>query len=303
MCIRDSSRFVRGNFFIPDARRGWVKYAYKEAVRICEKENIDTVLTTSPPHSAQLVGLMLKKKFNLKWIADLRDPWTDIYYYSEFNHMAFAKKLDLKYEKKVIENADKIITVSNELKNIFASKSVNIDPEKIKVIPNGYDPEDFIIKNKSSGKEEFVITYTGTIADSYKPDVFFRALKRSADKIPDVKIKLKFIGSPSGSLIKEIKDISLSNNLEVIETVPHDKSVEFLMESTALLLVIPDIDNDKGILTGKLFEYLAARKPIICIGPPDGDAAAIINECDAGKTFSRKMENEISEYILSLIHI
>ncbi|MCY7361395.1 MAG: glycosyltransferase, partial [Ignavibacteria bacterium] len=170
------SRFIRGNFFIPDGRKGWINFAFREACRIIEKENIKTVVTTSPPHSAQIVGLKLKKKYNLNWIADLRDSWTDIYYYNEFSHRKFAKEKDLKYEKNVLENADKIITVGKNLKEIFVKKSKKINPQKVFVIPNGYDEEDF--KNKpieieketeteieTETENEFIITYTGTLAE------------------------------------------------------------------------------------------------------------------------------------------
>lgn len=296
------SRFIRGNFFIPDARKGWIKYAFREACGIIERENIKTVITTSPPHSVQLTGLRLKKKYNINWIADLRDPWTDIYYYNEFRHMKFAKKADLKFEKEVLENADKIITVGKSLKEIFSAKSEKINPDKIIVITNGYDEEDFPEKETASAfpDNEFIITYTGTLAESYHPGVFFTALKKVTDKYPGKKFRLRFIGNPASSVTEQIKSISLGNILEVIPTVPHDKSVRYLMQSSALLLVIPDIENDKGILTGKLFEYLAARKPVICIGPEDGDAAQIISECEAGKTFGRNSGEAISEYIEEL---
>lgn len=296
------SRFVRGNFFIPDARKGWIRFAFEESCRIIEKENIKTIITTSPPHSAQLAGLKLKKRYDhLNWIADLRDPWTDIYFYNEFNHLGIAKKIDLKFERLVLENADIILTVSKSIKDLFLTKSPKIISDKIYVIPNGFDPEDFPSKNEVSG-EEFIITYTGTLAESYNPSVFFNALKKITEKFTGIKFKLRFIGDPAAVLIEEIKKLSMKHILELIPSVSHDKSVQFLLQSTVLLLVIPEIKNDKGILTGKLFEYLAAQKPIICIGPPDGDAAEIINECNAGRTFGRDSENQIYEYLENLVN-
>lgn len=293
------SRFVRGNFFIPDARRGWTNFAFEESCKIIEKEKIDTVLVTSPPHSAQLAGLRLKKKFNVRWIADIRDPWTDIYFYNEFKHLLFAKKLDKKYERVVLENADKIITVGEHLKEQFAQKSDKIKKENIIVIPNGFDEEDFVSKNNITvySQQEFIITYTGTLAESYNPLVFFTALKKLTEKFPDIKITLRFVGNPALSVIEKIKNISLSENIELIPTVSHEESIRYLLKSTLLLLVIPEIKNDKEILTGKLFEYLAAMKPVICIGPRDGDAALVIKECNAGITFERNMENEIYKYL------
>jgi len=295
------SRFVRGNFFIPDARKGWIKFAFDDACKIIEKENISTVITTSPPHSAQLVGLKLKKKYDfMNWIADLRDPWTDIYYYNEFSHLDIAKNIDLKYERLVLENADAVTTVSKSLKELFATKSEKINKEKIYVIANGFDEDDFRVKEGLT-TDEFIITYTGTLAENYNPTVFFEALKKTTEKFPEIKFKLRFIGNFAMSLIAEIKKLSLREILDLIPTVNHEKSVQYLLQSTILFLVIPKIENDKGILTGKLFEYLAAKKPIVCIGPSDGDAAEIINECNAGKTFERNAESNIANYLEQLV--
>ncbi|MFZ1321553.1 MAG: glycosyltransferase family 4 protein [Ignavibacteria bacterium] len=302
--IQKLSRFIRGNFFIPDARKGWIKFAFEAACKIIEKEKIDIVLTTSPPHSAQLVGLKLKKKYGINWIADLRDPWTDIYYYKEFKHLPFAERLDKKYERLVLENADKIITVSSDLKRMFLQKSESIDGKKISIIPNGFDEDDFKnLKKYDNPKNEFIISYTGTLAESYNPQIFFDALKKVIAENPEVNIKLRFIGSPADSLMNKIREMSMSSNLEVIPSVSHEKSIEYLNESTMLLLVIPEVKNDKGILTGKLFEYLASGKTIVCIGPEDGEAAEIISECNAGKTFNRNNGNELYEYLSSLLMI
>ncbi len=297
--LQKITRFIRGNFFIPDARRGWVKFATREAGRLIENEKIDTVFCTSPPHSVQLCGLYLKKKYGVKWIADLRDPWTDIYYYDEFYHMPFAKITDRILERKVLENADSVITVSDELKQLFLSKSKKISPSKIYVIQNGYDEDDFRGIEGEPGND-FVISYTGTLADSYDPTVFLRALRTAIEKTKGIRIVLHLIGNPSESVMKKAAELSIADNVKFTPTVTHDKSVRMLLDSDALLLIIPNVKNDKGILTGKLFEYLASRKPIIAIGPVEGDADKIIKECKAGRMFSREDESEITGYILEL---
>lgn len=294
------SRFIRGNLFIPDARRGWVKYAYEKSKELIEKENIETVLTTSPPHSTQLVGLKLKKNFEINWIADLRDPWTDIHYYDEFRHLSYAKKLDLKYEREVLENADKVITISNSFKELFSRKSEKINPSKIFVITNGYDTVDFKGKRESPEKE-FIITVTGTIPENYNPYVFIDALKKIKDEFQEIKFKLRVVGNAATSVINYISKTGLENELELIPTVSHDKAVGYLLSSTILFLVIPQFQNEKGLIPAKLFEYLAAGKTIFCLGPLDCEAAKIIEDCNAGKTFDRNMVEELTEYFRQLV--
>lgn len=294
------SRFIRGNFFIPDARKGWIKYAFEESCRLIEEKQINIVLTTSPPHSVQQIGLKLKKKYNIKWIADLRDPWTDIYYYNEFHHHFLAKKLDMKYEKQVLECADKIITVSSPLKDLFVNKSNKIESSKVSIIPNGFDQKDFQEKEESS-QDEFIITYTGTLADSYNPNVFFDSFNKVISRYSEVKFKLIFLGNLASSVVDYLRKVVSAKHLEILPFVTHEESIKYLLRSTVLFLVIPQIKHDKGILTGKLFEYLAAKKPIVCIGPEDGDAAFIINECQSGKTFNRTMELQLTQYLEELI--
>ena len=278
------ARFIRGNFFIPDSRKGWNNFAYKKAVEILEKENIDTVITTSPPHSTQLIGLKLKETQNIKWIADLRDPWTDIYYYKSMLHTKWAKQKDLNYEKRVIEKSDKVVVVSDSIKQLLLNKSNLVQESKIHIIPNGFDEDDFLVSSKNNNSK-FLLSYVGTITKDYPLD----SIKKS---ISNLNINLEFTGKadePTKLLLNEVA--SFNNH------VKHKESINLLLASDMLLLVIPKISNNKGILTGKLFEYLGARKPILCIGPTDGDAAKIIEECKAGKTFDYSDENGIYDFI------
>ena len=282
--LQKIARFVRGNFFIPDSRKGWNDFAYKKAVKVLEKENIDTVITTSPPHSTQLVGLKLKETLNIKWIADLRDPWTDIYYYKSMLHTKWAKRKDLNYEKGVIEKSDKIVVVSDSIKQLLINKSNLIQESKIHVIPNGFDEEDFSVSSTNKNNK-FLLSYVGTITKDYPLD----SIKKS---ITNLNINLEFTGKADHPTKHLLNEIAGFNN-----HVKHKESINLLLASDMLLLVIPKIANNKGILTGKLFEYLGARKPILCIGPTDGDAAKIIQECKAGKTFDYSDENGIYEFI------
>lgn len=291
-------RFVRGNFFLPDARRGWNKYAIKEAIKLIESNKIDVILTSSPPHSTQLIGHKLKEKYGLPWIADLRDPWTDIYYYKDLFPTWLAKKIDTYYERKVLVSADKIIVVSESIKTLFLKKSTKIKPENIVVIPNGYDSADFTDINHKKNSE-FTISYTGTIAKSYDLETFAQACKLS---FTDKKraIKLRFVGNTGEFLLPIMKRFGLESYAELLATVDHKTSIEYLLSSDALLLLIPNSSENKGILTGKLFEYLGSKKPIIGIGPQEGDAAKIIANCNAGKMIQFGDVEELSNYLNQL---
>jgi len=294
-------RFVRGNFFIPDARRGWVRFAVKAASELIEKEKIDTVFVSSPPHSSQLIGMELKEKYKVRWIADMRDPWTDIYYYKDLLQTKFAASRDAVYERQVLEGADEVISVSDPINEMFLSKSTKLKREKFHIIPNGYDSDDF----KNAGKSQadfFQVTYVGTMADIYRPAILFEAFQRLVKEFSVEKndIQLTMVGS-SASAIKQIMEASGVDKIaEFIPHVDHSAAIEFMQKADVLLLVIPDVENSEGILTGKLFEYLGAGKPIVGLGPKGGKAAAIIEECEAGKLFERSKSEELYLYLKEL---
>lgn len=292
--LQKVSKFLRGNFLLPDPRKGWNKYALKKATELIREFKIDTVVTTSPPHSTQLIGLSLKQKFNIRWIADLRDPWTDIYYYNQFKHTALARKIDLNFEREVVENADLLITVSEDVKRIFAEKSKHPIAAKTVVIPNGYDEDDFRIKpQKPDGKK--VITYTGTISEAYDVSGLLEAIGNL-----DVKIRqnflIRFVGKVPPVIVQNFESAGIS--VELTGYVDHSKSIEYLFLSDLLLMVVPRVKNNRGIITGKFFEYLASGKPVLAIGPVDGDLAGLIVETNCGRIFGYEDAEGIGEFIL-----
>jgi glycosyltransferase involved in cell wall biosynthesis len=274
-------RFIRGNFFIPDPRKGWNRFAISQACKLIETENIKHIITTSPPHSTQLIGLELKKRFpEITWVADLRDPWTDIYYYDSFYHTPLARKLDAKYEKKVLLHADRIITVGKSLKKSFCVKLPGIEG-KTRVITNGYDPDDFA---GPAGLKPgiFTISYIGTLSDSYPVAGFLAAVESLFKK--GIIIRLRFVGSLSPQQKNLVISVTGSKNSEFFPYVKHMEAIRYMKEASLLLLIIPDHHSNKSIITGKLFEYLASARPVLCIGPVDGDAADILGSTGNGRT-------------------
>lgn len=292
------ARFARGNFFIPDARRGWNKHAYKMAVRLIEEHNINTVITTSPPHSTQLIGLKLKKKLGVNWIADFRDPWTDIYYYDKFYPTLLARRLDRRLEASTLLGADKVIVVSDNMVDMFASKDRSLSRDKFEVIPNGFDPVDFEGVASQSDSDLFTITYAGTITDQYPLKDFLEVLSN-----PDIssRVRLRFFGRRDQKTESLLESYKSKFDLQLESYVEKRDLNHKLLQSELLLLIIPDIENNKGILTGKLFDYLGSGRPILNIGPTDGDAAHILDGTVAGKTLSYNDQEGMLQMMKELI--
>jgi glycosyltransferase involved in cell wall biosynthesis len=292
------TRFVRGNFFIPDPRKGWNKYAFSKACEIIESQSLNHLITTSPPHSTQLIGLKLKKRYpGIRWIADLRDPWTDIYYYKEFYPTCISRIIDSAYEKSVLVSADRIITVGKSLRESFCSKIQGLE-EKTEVITNGYDSEDFsgLVATSPS---IFTISYIGTLSDKYPINGLLGALREL--KIGRMDFRLRFTGYASSIQKDKIKSYLPGSEAEFLPYATHSSAIKSMLNSSILLLVIPDHHSSKGIITGKLFEYLASGKPVLCLGPTDGDAADIIEKCGHGKTFNYSDTGGIFEYLKTLV--
>lgn len=289
--------FFRSNLFIPDPRRGWLKYALKKAIELIDEYGIETVITTSPPHSTQLIGLKLKQKRQVRWIADLRDPWTDIYYYKILMHSFLSKRIDRYYEKKVLENSDKIITVNDDLGKLFKAKTPKVQSDKFFILPNGFDHQDFEGLNKGTS-EEFIISYTGTMSDQYNPDAFLLALSDFIhnDEIKDIRFKIT--GTFSSRIRNKISAMKLEAYFEYTTTLPHNEINQVQKNADLLLLLIPEVKYDQSIVTGKIFEYMASGNPILCLGPINGSAASILEESNSGRCFDREDISGIKDYII-----
>ncbi|MBU2649867.1 MAG: glycosyltransferase family 4 protein [Bacteroidetes bacterium] len=298
--MQKTSRFIRGNLFLPDSRIGWKRYAVDEGIRIISEYKINTIITTGPPHSVHLAGLELKNLTGVNWIADFRDPWTDIFYYDAFYHTRLAKRIDANLERKVVEGCHRLTIVSQALKDLIRKKSDKICPGKIVVLPNGFDEDDF----KTPGEppqNEFVITYTGSLTnDTGKMNVFVESLRNIKNEFPDIPVFCHFIGNINPSVYEIFARFGIADCVRTTPYVPHNESVSYLKKSTALILFLRRADYNKGILSGKIFDYLGAQKPIICIGPEDGNASQILQECQAGRAIDYENKEGIMSYLRDL---
>lgn len=291
------SRFLRGNLFVPDARKGWNYFAVKKAGELIKQYNIQFLITTSPPHSTQLAGLKLKELYpDLTWIADLRDPWTDIFYYSKMLHLPHIKKKDLRYEKTVLQNADIIITVSEFLRKIFLRKTGIEHHEKIHLVTNGFDHDDFTRPKASREDKIFKLTYVGTISDEYDLSGFIKAIEKVKAEIKE-ELRIVFTGNIclrwKQPLMEKFSDI-----IQFKGHIGHQEAIAEMQRADMLLLVVPDITQNEGIITGKIFEYLAASRPVLGIGPISGDAAIVLNKTRTGQMFSYHDHEAMYRFIM-----
>ena len=286
------SRWIRANIFIPDARVGWYFYALKRAKALIEKGDIDAVFTTGPPHSTHLIGRSLTRKYGLPWIADFRDPWVDIDFLEELPMTEAAKKRNASLEQSVLDEASVVLTVSPAMQRAFVAKTQT----PCRIIFNGYDHEDFE-KGEDRQTEAFVISHVGNMNAARNPKVLWKVLAGSLEKGLFPKTRIRLVGNVDGSVTQDIQKFNLTDRIDRIEYCAHDEAVQYMQSSSMLLLPINNVFSAKGIVTGKLFEYMATHEPILGIGPPDGDAAALLNETQAGKMFDYEDEDGVFSFL------
>lgn len=295
--IKKLSLWIRANMFIPDARKGWVRFAHKEAMKCIHENQYDAVLTTGPPHSTHLVGLRLKKELGIKWVADMRDPWTKVYTYKYMPMTEASKRKDLKLEKEVLKNADLVTVVSNGLREQFSKYN-----DHIEVVHNGFDEADLTRNQTVPSGDHFTLGYIGNFKPNQDVPVLWEVVKELVQEDASFKasFRLEVTGNIDPFILDEIKSLGWGEAVKLNGYLPHDEAVNKLYSSSCLLFVIPDDENNQLILTGKLFEYLASGKPMLSIGPVNGDAAGIISEAGRGKMIDYKNKEGLKSYLKEL---
>jgi glycosyltransferase involved in cell wall biosynthesis len=290
------SIWVRGNMFIPDARKFWIKPSIKFLKDYIQKEKIDIVISSGPPHSMHLIAMGLKKKLDIKWIADFRDPWTNIDFYKDLMLTKSADRKHHRLEREVLQTADEIISIGKTM----ATEFEEIRGRKVQVITNGFDADDFEMQDKESS-DDFVIVHVGSINADRNHTIFWEGLKELCIENTGFadKLRLRFIGKLDYSVIESVENFGLKDKFEQIEYVPHNQVKDYLFAADLLYLPLNNTPNSKGILSGKFFEYLATAKPILGIGHPKGDAAEIMQETKAGAMIDFSEKDMLKQFILN----
>ena len=290
--------YVRGNYFVPDARKFWIKPSVKFLENYIVDQKIDTIITTGPPHSLHLIGLGLKEKLDLKWFADFRDPWTEIGYHKKLKLTASAKAKHIALEKEVLTAADHIITTSFTTRTEFQAKT----SKPVTVITNGYDSSE---ENSSELDKKFTLAHIGSLLSGRNPENLWMVLKELCSENEEFKrdLILNFVGTVSKDVVDSIKEHGLDSHLNLPGYVSHRKANHIQKSSQVLLLLEIDSAETKGIIPGKLFEYMAAKRPIIAIGPKHWDVENILKETDAGNYFDYLEKSGLKAHILNLYEL
>jgi len=294
-------RFIRGNVFVPDPRKYWKRFAVSKAKALITTKNIPLVITAGPPHSTHFIGRELKKTLPVRWICDFHDLWTDIIFYNLLYKLPITKKMEQQLERNILESCDGILTVGEGYKAKLLSKSDQLSPDKIRIVPIGYDENMFLPKDAPSTEPVFTITYVGTIAAYYQPEVFFQAVKLLISKYPAAPVKLLFVGVVPPDMFNTIEAHGLANIWDYKAYVPHAEAVAYMKKATVLLLVNPVTKDEEMVIPGKLYEYMASKRPVINITSLKSETAAIIAQCGAGRTFDRTMLVPLTDYLESLL--
>jgi galactitol-specific phosphotransferase system IIB component len=273
--------YIRGNYFIPDARKNWVKPSVSFLSKYIQDNHIDTIITTGPPHSLHLIGLQLKNKFNINWIADFRDPWTTIGYHKALKLTSSSQDKHKDLEQNVLNSADQLVVTSMHTKNEFQKKT----SVPITVITNGYDSHSLKVEEKD---QKFTLSHIGSLLSDRNPNILWEVISEliKENNAFSKAFELQLIGVVSDDVKETLDEFGLKAYTKVVGYVTHNEAIKYQLASRLLLLIEIDSEDTKAIIPGKLFEYLISETPILAIGPEGSDIERIITSTNTGTYFN-----------------
>ena len=286
--------FIRGNYFIPDARVGWVNPSVVFLKHYLKTHPVDCIISSGPPHSLHLIGLELQKDLHLPWIADFRDPWTTIHYHKSLLLTKASAGKHKALESLVLNTANHILVTSPSTQKEFSL----LTTKPITVITNGFEPLALTPQGLDAG---FSIAHIGSLLTKRNPTVLWEVLSELVKEDPvfaqDLEISLT--GVVSDEVLSSIALVGLTKNTTLKGYVPHKQAVMLQHKAQILLLLEQDSEDTKAIIPGKLFEYLQAHRPIIAIGPKGSDIEGIINTTESGVYIAVNQKEALKKQLLT----
>lgn len=287
--------FIRGNFFVPDPRAGWVKGSVRFLKSYLREHPVDAVVTTGPPHSMHLIGLGLKKACGVRWIADFRDPWTEMFYFKHLGLLPCVERKHRRLEQQVLDGCDAVIAVSPLVQADFAACTKT----PVHLITNGFDPDDFAFDTQEPASAlhddgKFKVVHTGLFASDGNPLGLWKALADRCAASPEfaAALEIRLAGKTDPEILAAVREAGLGDKLKDLGYLPHDLTAREQRGADLLILPLRQEPEYAKVLPGKIFEYLAARRPVMGIGQEDGAAAAVLRDSGAGEMFSWDAQEE-----------
>jgi len=294
-----AAMWVRGNFFRPDPRCMWIRPSVKYLKKYLEEHPVDLIVSTGPPQSMHLIGRRLAKETGLPWIADFRDPWTKIFYFKHLSMTRATEKWHHRMEKKVLDEATAVVAVSPLVQKDFQQ----VTKTPVVLITNGFDENDYPdmnVSEMSGGHEkDFTITHTGLFAADGNPTVLWDVLADKCRKDSEFRnrLKIRLVGKTDIQIIGTIEDAGLKDNLIDLGYQPHEVAVDEQRKASLLILPLRKEPEYKAVLPGKLFEYIASRRPVLGIGQPDGAMAMIMDSTKTGTVLDWNDREAVDRFI------
>lgn len=288
--------WIRGNFFIPDARSFWIKPSVKYLIQYLKENPVDAILTDGPPHTNTVIGTQVSKALNIPHLADFQDPWTQVDYYKLFKISKLADKKHKRLEQETFNTAKKITIASPSWKKDIES----IGAKNVHVLYYGYDEDDF--KHITPNQDKyFTICHTGLLGFDRNPSQLFKVIKNLINEnesfAKDVRIKI--LGQTDMKVTKTYQNFELDDYIINFGTVKRDVALNQMCNSWMLFLPLNKANNVKGRIPGKFYEYIRSKRPIISFGPDDSDVSKIIKEYELGANFEWDNEIDLKLFILN----
>ena len=291
--LKRLSMWVRGNLFMPDPRCLWIGPSVRFLKKYLRDHPVDVIVSTGPPQSMHLIARKVSLATGIPWVADFRDPWTKIFYFKHLRLGKWAEKKHHTLEQQVLDDATAVVAVSPLVQQEFASMTST----PVHLVTNGYDESDYV--EEVAQDSNFNVVHTGLLTAEGNPVELWKALGEKCTKDADFasKFRLVLAGKTDKKVLEDIKAAGLDQYLTDYGYIDHDKAVLLQRSASILILPIREEPETKAILPGKLFEYLAARRPILGVGTSEGAMATVLQQTGAGKIFNWDDSEDISTYI------